>query len=224
MFYYLLSIYITRWVVDNEAERLKADHRPDLHLLSMDTDLRMRILRWKEQWRATRSWRWADSLAYTYLQYRQIDSAVYYARQIRKTHEKDAAARSAIHLFRAYDLSTDSSQWSSLVHEARAQLQAAIQLHPEAYDLRVKLALSYLRGPQPMQGIQLLKQLQKEVPHHPEVLFQLGRLALETGQYPKGEKNLRKLLEFYPSHTEGMLYLGRYLIEQNQQAEGVQLL
>lgn len=212
---------LPRWVVDNEAERLRTE--PSVHTLKMDVNLRMRVLGWKTQWQDTQSWIWADSLAQTYLQYRQIDSALYYTRQIRSSEDSAATTRAALHLFRAYDLSTDRSQWSRLATEARAQLQAAIQLQPKAYDLRIKLALSYLRDPQPMQGIQLLKQLQREVPHHPEVLFQLGRLALETGQYLKGEENLRKLLELYPLHMKGMLYLGRYLIKENQ-AEGTQIL
>ena len=217
----MCSLYaLPRWVVDNEAERLATTPLSDVHTLSMDANLKMRVLRWRTQWQETQSWVWADSLAYIYLQYREIDSALYYARQMKA---EDAVPRAAVHFFRAYDLSTDSSQWASLAEEARSWLRSAIELDPPAYDLRVELALSYLRGPDPMQGIQLLKQLEREVPHHPKVLFQLGRLALETGQHTKGEENLRKLLELYPLHTEGMLYLGRYLKEEGR-GEGIQLL
>ena len=216
---------LPRWVVDNESERVSSGTAiPFVHELQMDVGLRMQILRWKSLWQQSGEWKWADSLAYTYLQYSRIDSALRYSREMMAIEVPEALRRSALHTYRAYDLSTDSSRWQSLAQEARQSLTAASHLYPKDYALRVKVALTYLRSRRPMQGIQLLSQLQKEAPEAPDVLFHLARLSLQTGQYKKGEEKLRKLLQLYPSHVEGMLYLGRYLMQNKKVSEGQSLL
>lgn len=221
----LFALYmLPRWVVDNKVAAAKdisiADSIEDTHMLTMDWTLRLQLTGWHRRWQETQHWIWADSLAHSYLQYHRIDTALYYARILGQSDASAALRKGALYLYRAYDLAQDSS----LAVEARTYLEAAISRYPKDYTLRVQQALTYLRSDEPMQGIRMLKALEAKAPEDPSVLFALGRLSLQTGQYQKGEEKLRKLLELYPKHVEGMLYLGRYFMQNQRLSEGQAIL
>ena len=213
--------------MDNEAvqqPKQTADALSGMHALPMDVGLQLRISRWRTLWREEQRWPWADSLAYTYLRYERIDSALRYARWLVAQADRAALRKGALHVYNAHRLHVDSSQQRSLGEEARQHLTAALRHYPNEYALRVKAALTHLRGPAPMRGIRILQQLHKEAPDDPDVLFSLGRLSLQTGQYQKGEEKLKKLLRLHPKHLEGLLYLGRYLMQNERASEGRSLL
>ena len=184
----------------------------------------MQLLRWKANWQREQKWHWADTLAYVYLRYERIDSALRYVAVLQRDEVADAQRRAGLHLYRAYILNTDSSQRRRLGNEARRQLMKAAAIFPEDYRLQVKAALTYMQTSEPMRGIRLLQALYKTVPEDADVLLALGRLSLQTGQYKKGEEKMRKLLQLYPTHVEGSLYLGRYLIQNGKKEEGRMLL
>jgi tetratricopeptide (TPR) repeat protein len=77
----------------------------------------------------------------------------------------------------------------------------AISLNPENIDNRINLALTYVEYPlaeQPMKGIQMLLALNKEEPENPDVLFHLGRLAIQTGQFERAEGRLKSAEKLNP--------------------------
>ena len=223
----LLGLYtLPRWVVDNTATTAKAETTDELtiHRLPMSADLRMQLLHWKANWQEEKTWQWADSLAYVYLRYEHIDSALRFVSKLQEAEENEAKRKAGLYLYQAYVLSTDSSYKQQLSSKARAQLTQASALFPKDYELQVKAALTYIDSSEPMRGIRLLQALYREVPEDPDVLLALGRLSLQTAQYKKGEEKLRKLLQLHPTHTEGSLYLGRYLMQNGKEAEGYALL
>lgn len=77
----------------------------------------------------------------------------------------------------------------------------AISLDPENIEYRVGLAVCYAEYPpadNPMIGVQLLLELNRTHPENTSVLFQLARLAMQTGQYPKAEERLESALALQP--------------------------
>lgn len=57
--------------------------------------------------------------------------------------------------------------------------------HEDPYSAKMKLALTYMESGPPMAGIRLLVKLQKQYPKRFEAPFQLGIMAMNTGQYAK---------------------------------------
>ena len=89
-------------------------------------------------------------------------------------------------------------------------LQMAISLNPENLDHRVNLGICYADFPpkdNPMQGIQILLQLNDEHPTHIPTLMALGRLAIQTGQWDKAQARLEKVVQLMPDHKQAYCLL-----------------
>ncbi|NNE26797.1 MAG: tetratricopeptide repeat protein [Saprospiraceae bacterium] len=85
--------------------------------------------------------------------------------------------------------------------KSRASLENAISINPQNVDHKVNLALSYVEAPSeenPMKGILMLLDLNKEYPDNTTVLLQLGRLAIQTNQLDKAKARLISALEINP--------------------------
>ena len=74
---------------------------------------------------------------------------------------------------------------------------------------QVKLAQCYVDGNgDVMNGVLLLKGLEKKEPDNVEVNLLLGRLDIESGQLDKAVPRLEKLVKNNPSESEAYFYLG----------------
>ncbi len=76
--------------------------------------------------------------------------------------------------------------------------ESAISLEPETVNHRINLALCYVEAPvedNPMKGILMLKEVQEKHPENVSVLVQLGRLAVNTGQFDKALERLERARE-----------------------------
>jgi len=77
----------------------------------------------------------------------------------------------------------------------------AISLDPSDIRSKTNLALCYVERPpqeNPMKGILLLLDYDKQYPDNPIILSNLGRLAIQTGQYEKAIQRLEKVIEIAP--------------------------
>jgi tetratricopeptide (TPR) repeat protein len=86
--------------------------------------------------------------------------------------------------------------------QARSAFEKAITLEPENVDHRINLALTYVQAPlenQPMKGIQMLLELNRKHPDNASVLYHLGRLAIQTGQYERAIERLERVLVLQPN-------------------------
>lgn len=82
--------------------------------------------------------------------------------------------------------------------QARTCFESAISLDPQKVDYRINLALTYVAAPpedNPMKGILMLRDLSEAHPDNPAVLFQLGRLAVQTGQWEKARERLEQAVK-----------------------------
>lgn len=83
--------------------------------------------------------------------------------------------------------------------------EKAISLEPGQIQHRLNLALLYTEMPpqdNPMKGILMMVNLNKENPDEPAVLFHLGRLAIQTGQTEKAVERLRQAASLRPEHRD----------------------
>lgn len=81
--------------------------------------------------------------------------------------------------------------------------EQAISLNPEKSAHKINLALLYTNFPpenNPMKGILMLLELNKQNPNDVAVLIQLGRLSLRTGQDQKAVSRLSHAVEVEPEN------------------------
>jgi tetratricopeptide (TPR) repeat protein len=81
--------------------------------------------------------------------------------------------------------------------------EKAISLNPGNIDNRVNLAICYVDNPlpeNPMQGILMLRDLNKEHPSNVTVLNQLGKLAIQTNQIDKAITRLENAIQLEPNN------------------------
>lgn len=96
----------------------------------------------------------------------------------------------------------DDNEKGHAVSKSRTSLENAISLEPNKVDHQLNLALTYVDNPladNPMKGILMLVDLNKQNPDNIPVLMNLARLSMQTGQYEKGVERLTKVIELRPS-------------------------
>ena len=70
------------------------------------------------------------------------------------------------------------------------------------------MALTYVTSANPMQGINLLREVIATDPQNQEALYQLGILAMQSGQYDKAVGRFNQILAKHPDDTKARFYLG----------------
>jgi tetratricopeptide (TPR) repeat protein len=105
------------------------------------------------------------------------------------------------------------------VDQSRAAFEKAITLDAENVNHRINLALTYVEQPpqnNPMKGIQMLLSLNEKYPESATVLYQLGRLGMQTGQYEKAIKRLEKAIAIEPMKIKAHCLLADAYAATNQ--------
>ena len=88
--------------------------------------------------------------------------------------------------------------------------EKAISLEPDNPDHHLNLALTYTAAPpadNPMKGVLMLRDLTDRFPEHGPILVQLGRLAIQTGQYERASERLQQALEIDPQNVQAICML-----------------
>ena len=101
---------------------------------------------------------------------------------------------------------------------AVGSFERAISLNPDEPAHRLNLALVYTDLPpsdNPMRGILMLRDLNREYPEYVPVLNALGRLALQTGQIDRAVERLEQALNNEPENPDT-----HCLLAQAYQASG----
>jgi len=67
-----------------------------------------------------------------------------------------------------------------------------------------------------MQGITLLREILEADPENETALFNMGILALQSGQYERSSERFKNLVSLYPQNLQAQFYLGLCYFELGQ--------
>ena len=114
----------------------------------------------------------------------------------------------ANHFFIGFPTTTDSLAKLYAVQEAIKCYQQLQILDSTNMDYRVHEALCYVDGMgQVMQGVSILKEVEKKDPNNKDMNLILGRLAVVSGQYDKAVTRLEQLTKTDPTNAEAFFHL-----------------
>ncbi|MEM1358011.1 MAG: tetratricopeptide repeat protein [Bacteroidota bacterium] len=106
--------------------------------------------------------------------------------------------------------------------QAEQAYQAAISLDPKDPENRINLALTYTDYPprdNPMKGILLLRDLEKQYPDNPRVYTTLGQLAIKTNQLERAVQRLEKALNLSPDNPDAACPLAQVYEQLGRKAD-----
>ncbi len=136
--------------------------------------------------------------------------AAHYAEEIAKVQD-DAASWSIAGTSYVLCAQVEDSELGEHCRDQAARaFENAISIEPENVDHRINLALSYVYKPleaQPMKGILMLVDLNKQYPDNVPVLVQLARLAIQTSQWEKAEERLGQAIILEPKNLKATCML-----------------
>jgi Tfp pilus assembly protein PilF len=134
-----------------------------------------------------------------------------YAEQV-ATREQSAAAWSvAGATFHAGINKADESEIARkyCADQAKKAFENAISLESNNPEHRINLALVFADAPSdnPMQAVQMLRDLEAQHPENPAVYNALGRLAIKTGQWERALQRLEKAISLAPDNQNTICLL-----------------
>ena len=148
----------------------------------------------------------------------------YYAGKIAESLESDEQAWSICGT--TFAIASKRSDYELVqkhaIKKSRQAYENAISINPENVDHRINLALSYVDFPledNPMKGILMLVELNKEDPDNTAVLFQLGRLALGTNQLDKAVERLERVVELEPDNKQAHCLLAEVYMKKGDETK-----
>lgn len=151
----------------------------------------------------------ADSLRDLYTQAGQFDSAAWFAGQAASFLNTTESFRSAGNsYYEAYTFAVNADKQQLMAEKTREYLGKVLQAKPGDLEAKIKVAMTYLSTDNPMQGISMMREVLAQDPQNELALFNMGMLAIQSGQYSRAIERFTDLLAVNPKHVQGQLLLG----------------
>lgn len=132
----------------------------------------------------------------------------YYAEAAALNNDIKTWEEAANRFFMGFPNAADSTVRLFAVQEAIKCYEKLRLLDTANQEYPVRQALCYIDGQgQVMQGVTLLKEVEKKYPDHLEMNMALGRLAVVSGQYDKAATRLERVVQLYPDQAEAYFHL-----------------
>lgn len=158
-----------------------------------------------------------DSLMLVFMKINQYDSAAYYAGQYAEAFDNIENWQKAGDVyFEAFTFALDEQKVNILGNKAREAYQKVLEAAPNNLDAKHNIAMTYIAGPSPMQGIMMLREIIDQDPKNEKALMSMGRMSIQTGQFENGIERFQSLVNYYPNHIEGNFFLGVCYFEAEQ--------
>lgn len=167
----------------------------------------------------------AEEIAVQYAAIAKYDSAGYYYEQVAAARPGERMyQKAADQYFEAFSFAATEERTKALGAKARGLYDKVLQNNPANLDAKTNMAMTYIAtGEQPMQGVQLLREVINTDPNNEKALFNLGILSIQSGQYDKAVERFRHLTEVNPRHVQGNFYLAVSLAETGKKEEARQV-
>jgi len=151
----------------------------------------------------------ADSLSRIYLAYNQFDSAAKYFEIIAEINPGPKEFEKAGNAYYdALGFAMEKEAANTYSEKARYYYELLLKDDPSRLDIKNKLAMTYISSANPMQGITLLREILEADPENENGLFNMGILAIQSGQYERASERFKNLVSLYPQNLQGQFYLG----------------
>lgn len=158
-----------------------------------------------------------DSLMRVFMEINQFDSAAFYAGQFAERFDNiESWQKAGDAYFEAFTFALDQQKVSLLGSKAREAYEKVLEAKPDNLDAKHNIAMTYIAGPSPMQGIMMLREIIETDPQNEKALMSMGRMSIQTGQFENGIERFQSLVNYYPNHIEGNFFLGVCFFEAGQ--------
>ncbi|MBK0404451.1 tetratricopeptide repeat protein [Adhaeribacter sp. BT258] len=173
---------------------------------------------------AARKTELAAELGQKYQQISKFDSAGYYYETVAnaKPTEKNFE-KAGNQYFEAFSFAATEERTKFLSEKVQAMYDKVLKTNPDNLDAKTNLAMTYIAGPNPMQGVALLREVLEKDPNNEKAIYNMGYLSLQSRQYDKAAERFRKLVEVNPKSVNGNFYLGVSLAETGKNAEAIEV-
>ncbi len=145
------------------------------------------------------------NLSSTWYQKEYYGIAGHYAEEVAKLEDSELTWSIAGTTYAAgIKNSKEAKEVDFCASRSRQAFEKAISINPENLNHKINLAVTYAERPiadNPMKGVMMLLDLNKNNPENTSVLYQLARFGFQTGQYEKAIERLNKLLDLDPENT-----------------------
>jgi tetratricopeptide (TPR) repeat protein len=216
-----LLFQLPKHVVSNEDQGTPADSAGQVAHTEPSQELKSTIASLREAWEASaekeKSAIFADSLADRYKEAGRFDSAAWFAGEAASFFDtQESWIRAGDKYYEAYTFAVDPVRQEEMAAKAREYYGKVLDADPSNLDVKTRMAMTYLSSENPMQGIAMLREVLAANPQHPEALFNMGLLSIQSGQYRLAIERFEMLTKVDSTHLQGQLLLGVALLNAGE--------
>lgn len=220
-----LLFQLPKYVVSNEDQGVPADSAQQAAELATHSEpspeLKSTIASLREAWESStekeKSAIFADSLADRYKEAGRFDSAAWFAGEAASFFDtRESWIRAGDQYYEAYTFALDPARQEEMAGKAREFYGKVLDADPSNLDVKTRMAMTYLSSNNPMQGIAMLREVLAANPQHPEALFNMGLLSIQSGQYKLAIERFEMLTRVDSTHLQGQLLLGVALLKAGE--------
>ena len=150
-----------------------------------------------------------DSLSSIYIASNLYDSAaMLYEQLLSNNSDINLINKTADLYFDAYNFAMDREKASYLGGKARQYYNKVLGADSTRFDIKNKIAMTYVSSSNPMRGIDMLKEILDNDPENEDAIYSMGLLSLQSGQYNKAVERFEQLTKINSGNIQGQFYLG----------------
>jgi tetratricopeptide (TPR) repeat protein len=114
---------------------------------------------------------------------------------------------------------------STLYDKAIECFEKTVQLNPGNTNAKIDLASCYVeRGSNPMQGISMLREIEKTDSNNVKLQLSFAFFSLKSGQWDKAIKRFEKVLKLQPDYSEVYWYLADAYTQKGEKVKTIESL
>lgn len=162
----------------------------------------------------------ADSLVILFRESGKLDSAAKYLEwKALNFPNEENVLNAGLGYYEAFGFAVDRNKLNYLGDKTRTYLNQVFENHQDRYDLKSKIAMTYVSSSNPMQGILMLREIVELDPENIEAIFNLGLLSRQSGQFDKAVERFEKLISIEESNIQARFLLGLSYLDLENKAE-----
>lgn len=183
------------------------------HSFQLSENDKKTVARLKESYKTSinkeKSAIFADSLAQLFRNINKLDSAAKYIELVAiDIPNEENWQKAGDSYYEAFEFAIDPQKAALLGEKSRTYYNKVLKLTPGRLDLKTKVAMTHVSSDNPMQGVMMLREVLEEDPDYAEAIFNMGLLAIRSGQYERAVGRFERLVQLQPDNYEAYFYLG----------------